>query len=196
MISLITTILAIALLAAMLLITVNYLPGWQTTSKQTSALTLNAITDLRGAFASAWTADNANSYKTGVYTDPPVTGSGDGGLSADFSSYMYPPTAPPGYTWSYGHSGVNNLSYFCMYPTGAGANFGVFNGILAALRSFGAGSGQITLASGGAAACGSTVSSAMPTAYPANYALTMFVRCAPDPSPTYSSTGVVTCSLQ
>jgi hypothetical protein len=196
MISLITTILAISLLAAMLLITVNYLPGWQSTSKQTSALVLNSFNDLRGAFASAWTADNVNSYKTGTYLDPPASGTGDGGLEANFGPYMYTPGAPAGYTWAYGHSSVNGLSYFCMYPTGSGANFGVFEGIKSAIRSFGGSSGQITLASGGSAACGSTSNSAPPASYPANYALTLFVHCSADPSPNYSSTGAVSCLLQ
>lgn len=196
MVSLITTVLAIALLAAMLAITINYLPGWETTAANTSALMLNSFNDLRGAFASAWAADNVNGYKTGTYADPPASGSGDGGLAADFGAYMYTPGVPAGYAWAYGHSSVNGLSYFCMYPTGAGANFGVFEGMVSAIRKFGGSAGEITLASGGAAACGSTTSSPAPSAYPADYALTFFVRCTPDPAPNYSTSGVVSCALQ
>ena len=196
MVSLILVVLSILLLAAVLAITINYLPTWTSTAADTSAMLQNSFKDLRGAYATVWANDNANAYKTGTYTDPPATGTGDGGLSADFSSAMFAPGAPPGYTWAYGYSSASGLDYFCMYPTGAGASLAVYNGMLDAIRKFGANAGELVLTAGGAAACGSTVDSGAPASFPADYALTLSVKCAAAPSPDYSTTGQVLCSLQ
>lgn len=212
MFSLIMVVISIALLAAMLLVTVNYLPAWKGTSDSTSATVLTALKTVRAEFAARWTADNGNgSVQSGNYQDAPVINNGvDGGLAANFSGYGFLPGAPAGYAWGYGHLSAaalsangypygipaNGLSYFCMYPTGAGVNQGVLNGIRAAIRNFGGNANQIFLTQGTASACGSWVHSGNPPSFPYPYVLTMFVRCSFTPSPSYSTTGQGTCAPQ
>jgi len=194
MTSLIMVILSIVLMAAMLMISVNYLPAWRTVSASSETVTLNALHTLKGAFAAAWVADNPTSYQTNTYTDPPVINNADGGLAANFSAYAFLPGAPAGYAWLYGHT-AGGFSWFCMYPIrgSGGASQGVYNGMRAALRDFGANANEVFMTAGKSRVCGSTTNSGAPSRFPANYVITLFVHCTPKPSPTYSQNGAVLC---
>jgi hypothetical protein len=124
MISLILTVLSIALLSAIAVISISYMPHWSKEQGEVASQVRKSSQDLERAF---------HLYALG-HSDTPaavISGDADGGLAANFTSFLgFLPPAIPGYQWVYGNtgpagaSGYQNTSYFCMKPQVAGGSTG------------------------------------------------------------------------
>lgn len=173
MFQLILTIIGIALTAAMLAASINYVPWWHKYATDAEEVVRRSAPLLEQAY------DVVVRQAEGV---APAVGTGaDGGLMANFGSVLkLTPAAPHGFTWKYGlKSGGSapwaGLNYFCLEYTEdpAGAPVGAWQGLRRAAAVF---SPQQYIMS---SQCGDTASQATPTQYPAKLALTFYVVYTP-----------------
>lgn len=173
MIQLIITIVAIALTAALLAASVNYLPWWQKYASDTESVVRTSAPLLEQAY------DVVVRQANGVA--PSVGAGADGGLMSNFGSVLkLPPAAPQGFTWKYGvKSGGSapwaGLNYFCLEYTdeAEGAPVGAWQGLRRAAAVFSP--QQYVLGN----SCGDTTSVGTPSEYPAPLALTLYVAYTP-----------------
>jgi hypothetical protein len=173
MFHLIATVLAIALVAALSVTSLNYLPSWQVQAKAVAATSQVSLGALQQAY------DIVTRTQNGV--PPAVTTAQDGGFNAGFMSALrFTPTMPPGYAWTYGVHVVDGsqwsgLNYFCMKPLegNAGASEGLVRGLARTATTFSA--DQLFFSD----SCGATQDWASPTTYPAALHLTFFVAYTP-----------------
>lgn len=109
---LVITICAIALSAALAVMSINYLPWWNGHAADIEKVIKNSLPILEAAYISATRATDG--------TPPDTTGSEDGGLRDNFGGLLkLIPAAPPHYRWVYGKhpidgSRYSNMNYFCM----------------------------------------------------------------------------------
>jgi hypothetical protein len=174
-------VVAISLIAALTLVSVNYLPGWAVAAHQTATLAQRGFGTLQNAFALRAQA-NAGSA-------PPVdTSRQDGGLVPAFQPYYsFLPRAPLGYGWTYGYTTQTQLTadgyggdptgglyWFCLYPLSGGGSQAIYEGLNIARAQFPP--TQFYLNSNGPAYCGRAINTTAPAAFPAPVVVTFFVR--------------------
>lgn len=168
---LVLVILAIGLTSALLMATINYMPSWQPVALETQRQVVSGFDKLERAY-------HLKTRVNGGTPDAPTTDP-DGGLAQHFVHYYgFLPRPPAGYDWRYGYDAGLNLNWFCLYPTGAGASRGVFEGMKRAATSFSV--EQFYLHAGGVSSCGSTAAQPAPSSFPALVTITFFVRYIPD----------------
>ncbi len=171
--SLILTVISLVLLSAVVLISINYLPGWTREQAAVTPLVRDGALQLERAFK----------LYAKAHSDTPATvlgGELDGGVAANFSAFLgFTPGALPGYQWVYGQvgagapAGYQNAYYFCLAPqSGTLATQGKVRG--AQLAQAYLSTEQAFVAPG----CGS-VGNASYSGYPANMAFTYFVKYVP-----------------
>jgi hypothetical protein len=114
---LILTILSIALVGALSVASINYIPFWVQGAAQTEKTVASSLALLEQAY------DVATRARDGV--PPVVTASPDGGFSEGFLPLLrFMPALPSAYIWSYGVRAEEGeegtpwagLNYFCMEP--------------------------------------------------------------------------------
>jgi hypothetical protein len=126
---LIITIIAIALSAAMALVSVNYIPWWTGHAADVEKVVRGSVPLLESAYIMATRAADG--------VPPVVTIEADGGLATNFMGLLrFTPAAPSNYTWVYGihaNDGTRyaNLNYFCMQWS---SNTGLVGGLSAGLE--------------------------------------------------------------
>ena len=132
--SLILTVISVLLLSAMVLISINYLPGWTKEAGDVTPAVRQSSLELERAFQ----------LYAKAHADTPasiVSGDADGGLAANFAPFLgFTPAAIPGYQWVYGETspgapaGYPNTFYFCLAPQSGGqlASQGKFRGAIRA----------------------------------------------------------------
>jgi hypothetical protein len=178
--NLILVVLSIALTAATLAASMNYLPGWTSVANDTNRLTNYGFVALDKAFQSATTRALGRA--------PAPTTAVDGGLAANFAAdYGFRPKAPVGYSWKYGHNGADY--YFCLYPLPgrAGASEGQWRGLNRSRNLLP--DQQYFILPGGISACDSApppspqsaAAKAAPSSYPAQVSAIYLVRYLPTP---------------
>jgi len=173
MIQLIITVVSIALTAALLLASINYIPWWHGIASDTEFIIKESLPKLERAYNVATILGNG--------TPPAPTTEADGGFQSLFEPIVkLLPAAPPGFEWSYGrYTGTEQpwagLDYFCLTYTASGgrAEQGAWTGALRASTIFSP--QQYILGS----ACGKTVSQSLPSSYPQPLAITFFVAYVP-----------------
>lgn len=112
MLQLVITVIAIALTAAMLLISISYLPWWHRPAQDIEATTRTSLTRVEQAF------DLLAHANQGV--PPAPTADADGGFEAHFQPVMkLLPAVPGGFSWSYGQKGSGqglwtDMHYVCL----------------------------------------------------------------------------------
>jgi hypothetical protein len=129
MYQLILVILAISLTAALAMVSLNYLPGWQGTAGTVERQVSTSLALLEQGY------DVATRSQNGI--PPPVTTAADGGFAAAMIPVLrFTPYAPTGYQWVYGMRNVDGtqwggLNYFCLVPVAnsSGATEGVARGM-------------------------------------------------------------------
>jgi hypothetical protein len=173
MTSLILTVIAIVLLSATALITVNFTPGSAKESVELAPVIRRGALQLEQAFMLYAKAHDGAA--------PAVTGQQDGGLKDTFSAYQgFLPAVAPGYQWIYGNSGGSaqagyaNTSYFCLAPLSPGA-------LTSRGKIGGAQRAQLLLSPEQAfvaPSCGATSNASYET-LPAQMSFTFFVRYVP-----------------
>lgn len=114
MAQLIMTVLAIALMSATVLASVNYLPWWAGSVEINERAVRSALVKLETAYVV-----NARLYAQSAL-DP--NGDTDGGLMSLYGATLgFAPGAPPGYIWVYGKQTASgsylNTHYFCLRPS-------------------------------------------------------------------------------
>lgn len=176
--SLILTILSIALLSAVAVASVNYLPWWQKSANDTAEIVRKSMASLERSYELTLRAANGIA--------PPVTGSSaDGGLMAGFGSVLrFAPAAPAGYRWKYGQrttpdgSLYEGLHYFCLEPSSesAGLEKGIYQGVVRAVAVYSP--EQAILAE----ECGATSRMEAPSEFPSQAKVTLFVTYTPEMS--------------
>lgn len=174
MTSLILTIISIVLLAAISVVSINYLPSWSRDKADTTAVVRESVERLERGFHLY-----AQAHGDVPAAVQPVT---DGGLASNFTpSYLpFVSVAIKGYRWVYGATDASapapyqNTAYFCMTPTtyGALAVEGKVRGALSALQYLSEEQAFV------APACGAT-SSAEYSSFPAAMSFTYFVKHIP-----------------
>lgn len=191
MFQLILTFIALSLVGGLSIITVNYLPSWGPHARDAHVLVETGAKTLINAF------DLRAAQNEGI-SPMPNYGELDQGLHATFAQYYsFLPRAPNGYMWLYGHTpasvliseafpgaisdngteeelGDDGLFWFCLAPTGEGANEGVYRGMKRAQQVFPETQMYINNLP-----CGHAINSADPTHFPAQRTLTVFVRYVP-----------------
>lgn len=191
MFHLILTVLAIALIAGMSLVTVNYLPGWAATAKETRELVETGVLNLEQAFLLR-AKTNGGVAPSGTDVDGGRT---DGGLEPIFQSYYsFLPRPPAGYAWTYGYTSetqlildgyagnpAEGLYWFCLYPATRNASEGQYRGLLRAQQRFPVTQYYLNIA--GPSACGRPLNSPDPASYPTPATVTFFVRYIPEEPP-------------
>lgn len=115
MVQLILTLIAIALAAAAALVTVNYTPWWAQSVAESEAGVRTSLRKLETVYIAAARAASPAGLSP--------NGDADGGLMANFGSYLgFTPAAPTGYTWTYGKKNASgayaNMDFFCLQPDG------------------------------------------------------------------------------
>ena len=173
MFQLILAVISIALISALVLVTVNYTPGWLRSAQVVEEQLRKNLPLLESTF------DVVVRAADGV--TPAVAGAeADGGLSSNFSTAMvFSPTAPSGFRWVYGTHAVDSsrysgMAYFCLKPdSGPQLTQGVW-----------AGAGRIRSAYPPdqlflGATCGEASNIATPSTFPADGVLTLFVAYTP-----------------
>lgn len=172
MVQLIITIFAIALTAAIVVASVNYLPWWYRTANITEESLIKTMSVLEQTYDVAVRAADGVAPAV-IETDA------DRGLMANFGDLLkFTPLAPSGYTWTYGVHGDDgsryaNLGYFCLKPVGEGASEGVARGIMRTRNAYSP--EQVVVAS----TCGANSSDPTPSEYPAPLHVTMYVVYTP-----------------
>jgi hypothetical protein len=174
MTSLILTVISIVLLAAISVVTINYLPSWSRDKADTTAIVRESTERLERGFR----------LHAQAHGDVPASAQAtlDGGLASNFTpSYLpFVPTAAKGFRWVYGvtdSSGplaYRNTAYFCMTPTTYGAltGEGKIRGALGALQYMSDEQAFV------GPACGATATAAY-TSFPAAMSFTYFVKHVP-----------------
>ena len=167
MLSLIMVVLSIALFAAFLLIGINYVRPWASGASTAYTYTTQGFQRLEIAFLVVAKAASG-------LAPAAIPANTDGGLAANFGGTLgFLPTAPPGYAWAYNRTSAT-AGWFCMYPTTTAAGSeATIRGMFRAKNKLSA--TQYFVTAGGPGACGSTINSAGPGGYPANYVATYFV---------------------
>lgn len=172
--SLILTVISIVLLSAVVVISINYLPGWTREQAEVTPVVREGARELERAFQ----------LYAKAHSDAPaavIGGDVDGGLAANFQSFLgFVPSAIPGYRWVYGNAGAGapagyeNTYYFCLAPASVGqlASEGKVRGAQRALQYL---SDEQAFVS---TACGATGNTSY-SGYPAAMAFTYFVRYVP-----------------
>jgi hypothetical protein len=164
--SLIFTLLAIALSAAVVLTTVSYLPAWQPAAAQAQAIA-------QAGFDTLETAHYLASKATGL--EPLPTAETDGGVVTNLSAYYsFLPPAPEGYAWKYGNDGVSGYNWLCLHGASAAGTKAVWEALSRLKTTYS--TEQYFVHSGGAANCGTASNAVAPTTYPAQFSATLFVR--------------------
>lgn len=173
MTQLILTIVSIALTAAFLLASVNYIPWWTKTASDTEYVIKESLPKMERAYNVATVL--------GGGTAPAPTNEPDGGFKSLFEPIVkLLPAAPAGFEWRYGqYSGSEQpwagLNYFCLLYTANGglADEGAWKGAIRANAVF---SPQQYIIGN---SCGGTTAQGMPNAYPQPLAITFFVAYVP-----------------
>lgn len=172
MFQLIIVVLAIALTAALVMVTVKYLPWWTLNANRVEDATRTSLLRLDQAYDVAARAANG--------VPPSVTADPDGGFVLNFRPVMrLLPAAPQNTVWVYGQHPVDatpysGMHYFCLKTTtGGGGDEALWRGVNRARGTFS--SDQAYLNS----ACGAISSVSLPTTFPAPLALTFFVAYVP-----------------
>jgi hypothetical protein len=176
MFSLILIIVSIALVSALVLATVQFVPWWVRSAADTERVLLASMPRLENAY------DVAVRAADGVSPVPDAEAP-DGGLATHFLPHLrFTPAAPGGFSWVYGRHPVDasrysGMSYFCLRPsTGVAMQEGVLRGAQRVRVLYSP--DQVFLAP----ACGATANASAPQA-PATLALTMFVAYTPGVTP-------------
>ncbi len=167
---LILAVLAIALTAASLAATINYLPWWLKSASDSDLLLRRGLPLLEKTYKAVTRAN--------LGIAPAVTTAADGGFASNFQSVLLlPPAPPPGFSWSYGQHALDGstwsgLHYFCLSQTGP-ADIADWKGFARAKQMFSSEQYVIN------ASCGETVNMAEPVSFPADLALTFYVTFIP-----------------
>lgn len=115
MFQLISSVMAIALMSALVLVSINYLPAWQARARDTEQQMRRVLPQLEQAY------DALTRSADGIA--PATMADSDGGFTAQFmSTLQFVPAAPAGYKWTYGQRAADssryaNMNYFCLAPT-------------------------------------------------------------------------------
>lgn len=173
MFHLILVVVSIALVSALVLVTVNYLPGWTRAAEVAESQLAQALPQLESAYdVVVRNADGAI---------PAVLAESDGGLQTHFLPAMqFSPLTPPGHTWVYGVHAVDasrysGMAYFCLKP-GDGVEMSQALWVAAKRVSGRYPPDQLFLGE----SCGESANRAQPTSFPAqDVALTLFVAYTP-----------------
>lgn len=173
MFQLIAVVIAIALAAALAVVSINYLPTWQKLAGEVDKQTRITVSSLEQAYDVAMRATDGIA--------PAVTGASDGGFAEGFLPVLrFLPAHPTGYAWVYGVRPTDgtpwsNLNYFCLSPiTGSnGATEGVLRGLMRAQQN--SSDYQFFIS----AACGDSTNWATPATLPALAHVTFFVAYTP-----------------
>lgn len=171
MFQLILVVIAIALTAAMVIASINYIPWWYKSAADTEQTMRSSLSRLEQTYDVVVRAANGQA--------PSTTSEADGGLMSQFGHALkFTPAAPAGYTWVYGlypddGSRYANLNFFCLTPTGGGASEGVYRGLERARAVYSR--EQVVLST----QCGHTTDWAKPSSYPAKVHMTVFVQYTP-----------------
>ncbi len=168
MLQLILTIAAIALTAAFLAASVNYIPWWYKTASDTEDVLRKSLPLVEQAYDVATRANNG--------TAPAVHDElADGGFEAAFRPVLkLTPVAPPGFRWKYGFNEANGLNWVCLEDIDtSGGNEGTWRGVNRARAVY---SDQQFVIS---TSCGSVTNVALPSSYPAPIAITMYLAYTP-----------------
>jgi hypothetical protein len=181
MFQLILSVFAVSLMAALTLVSVNYLPGWTVAAQQTAALAQGGCNTLQNAFTLRAQANSGSA--------PAVnTSRADGGLAPSFQTYYsFLPRAPLGYGWTYGYTTQNQLTadayagdptgglyWFCLYPLAGGGSQAIYQGLSRARGQFPP--TQYYLNANGPSYCGRAINTLAPSVFPAPLVVTFFVR--------------------
>lgn len=167
---LILTVMAIALTAATVVSSLNYIPWWYKTAADTDIVLRSSLPTLEKAYKAA--ARNNGGLA------PAVTGDADGGFVANFQPILQLlPAAPRGYAWSYNQhpadsSQWDSLHYFCLSKAEP-ASIGDWRGFSRTQPLYS--TAQFVMGS----SCGQTTPSAEPASLPSSLALTFFVTFVP-----------------
>lgn len=156
MINLLLTLMSIGLLAATLLISLNYLPAQQN-------ITQNALSLIRTGFTGLQTGYNDYTAATGS------TATTSDWTSVLTPQYVFLPATPSGLAWSYASGatyGSTTGNYFCL---GGTWNQAEYQAALDAAHWF---SSQAYFTNTG---CGATSNGATPSSWPASAAVTFWV---------------------
>jgi len=178
---LILSVFAISLIAALTVVSVNYLPGWEVAAQQTTTLAKGGFSTLQNAFALRAQANGGSA--------PAVnTSRQDGGLAPLFQTYYsFLPRAPLGYGWTYGYTTQTQLTadgyggdptgglyWFCLYPLSGGGSQAIYQGLNKARLQFPP--TQFYLNINGPSNCGRAINTTAPAAFPVPVVVTFFVR--------------------
>lgn len=115
MFQLILVVVAIALMSALVVATVQYAPWWTRSALETEKLVYQSMQRLEDAYDLAVRAADGTA-------PAPISANTDGGLSAHFLPYLkFTPAAPGGFVWKYGRhpegaGRYSNMDYFCLTP--------------------------------------------------------------------------------
>jgi hypothetical protein len=170
MMQLILVVLAIALTASYLLISINYInPANLGTSSATNygKLTIAGFEAMQNGYKKATTP---LSTAFGMTPSTPLT---DRAAPTVIGGLLLPvlPAAPPGYGWSYGGNSATYNNWVCLSPLGGNPTTqAIYSGLIKAGTRF---STSYSVTSG---ACGSTASSAPPVGFPAAYSATLWLQ--------------------
>jgi hypothetical protein len=168
MMQLILAIVAIALISALAVASINYMPVWTKAADDAEQVTRSSLNRLEQAYDVLTRANNGDV--------PVVQGGPDGGFSALFlPTLRLAPAAPTNFRWVYGQHAADGspkagMNYFCLHSNGA--DEGAWRGIQRARAAFS--SDQYFVSS----ACDSLENST-PSSYPSPAAVTFFVSYVP-----------------
>lgn len=171
MFHLILVIINIALSIAFLQATMTYSPWWNKSADDTEYLVKQAAPKLEQAYLAVTRASNGEPPAVNTQLD-------DGGLWDNFGAVLgLPPSAPPGFDWTYGRHPVDGSiysgkNYFCLYST-APISAGTYRGVLRSKSIYGASQAFF------GPVCGATEEAARGRSTPAQGALTVFVTYIP-----------------
>lgn len=163
MLHLILTVMSIALTAALIATTINYMPGWVTDFSRNDPILTKGFCKLEGAVVDYF-------EQTGTDAPPPPTGSADGGLAQLFEAhYRFLPQSVDGGSWTYGTQDVDGIIYGYVCLSNASLTEGSWRSLSRMQRALPV--GQFVLAG----ACGATTSANAPSEFPATASATLFV---------------------
>lgn len=168
MLQLILTIVAIALTAAFLAASVNYIPWWYKSAADTEEVIRKSLPLLEQAYDVATRADNG--------TVPAVRDDlADGGFQSIFQPILkLTPAAPGNFRWKYGLNEANGLNWVCLENVeSGGASEGAWRGVSRARSVY---SEQQFVVSD---SCGAVTNVALPTSYPTSLAVTFYLAYTP-----------------